>query len=131
MMQGACKTAGNKKEKKTTPNSTNASGSIQSASASGDNEAEEASGKGLGTEDDFLYEVAFEDFFAKYKPEVLEDAQVYRRLKELAEEYIMIYGYDENGFKINDPNCIYRSSRYWTYEELCSQIRILWSYEKA
>ena len=45
--------------------------------------------------------------------------------------FIMIYGYDKNGFKINDPNCIYRSSRYWTYEELKSQIRILWAYESA
>lgn len=45
--------------------------------------------------------------------------------------FIMIYDYDANGFKINDSNCIYRSSRYWSYEELCGQIRILWSYEKV
>lgn len=45
--------------------------------------------------------------------------------------FVMIYDYDENGFKLNDPNCIYRSSRYWTYRELSSQIRILWSYEKT
>ncbi len=44
--------------------------------------------------------------------------------------FIVIYGYDETGFKINDPNCIYRSSRTWKYEILASQIRILWSYEK-
>lgn len=44
--------------------------------------------------------------------------------------FIMIYDYDTNGFKVNDSNCIYRSSRYWSYEELSGQIRILWSYEK-
>lgn len=45
--------------------------------------------------------------------------------------FIMIYDYDANGFKVNDPNCIYRSSRYWSYRELSYQIRILWSYEAA
>lgn len=44
--------------------------------------------------------------------------------------FIMIYDYNENGFWINDANCIYRSSRQWTYEELKSQIRILWAFEK-
>ena len=39
------------------------------------------------TEDIFLYEVEFADYFAKYEPEVLSDAQVYRRLKELAGQY--------------------------------------------
>lgn len=42
--------------------------------------------------------------------------------------FIVIYGYDDNGFLVNDPNNIYRSNRSWTYEELASQIRILWSY---
>lgn len=45
--------------------------------------------------------------------------------------FVMIYDYDVNGFKVNDPNCIYRSSRYWSYEELSGQIRILWSYENV
>lgn len=44
--------------------------------------------------------------------------------------FIMIYGYDENGFYINDANCIYRSSRTWSYTELEHQIRILWAYEE-
>ncbi|MBQ8278366.1 MAG: C39 family peptidase [Roseburia sp.] len=44
--------------------------------------------------------------------------------------FIMIYDYDGKGFYVNDPNCIYRSSRQWSYEELKSQIRILWAYEK-
>ena len=41
--------------------------------------------------------------------------------------FIMIYDYDENGFWLNDANCIYRSSRQWTYEELRTQIRMLWT----
>lgn len=45
--------------------------------------------------------------------------------------FLLIYAYDESGFWINDSNCIYRSSRPWTYEELKSQIRILWAYEKG
>ena len=36
----------------------------------------------------------------------------------------------ENGFRVNDANSIFRSSRSWTYEELKTQIRILWSYGK-
>lgn len=42
--------------------------------------------------------------------------------------FIMIYGYDENGFFINDANCIYRTGKIWSYEELKSQIRILWAF---
>lgn len=44
--------------------------------------------------------------------------------------FIVIYDYDENGFRVNDPNCIYRSSKSWTYQELAAQIRILWAYGK-
>lgn len=44
--------------------------------------------------------------------------------------FVMIYDYDSKGFYVNDANCIYRSSIQWTYEELKSQIRILWAYEK-
>lgn len=43
--------------------------------------------------------------------------------------FIMIYDYDENGFMINDPNCIARSRKQWTYEELSGQIKNMWSYE--
>lgn len=42
--------------------------------------------------------------------------------------FVMIYGYDEDGFFINDANCIYRSSKTWSYEELKDQIRILWAF---
>jgi len=44
--------------------------------------------------------------------------------------FIMIYGYNEDGFFINDANCIYRSNRIWTYKELQYQIRILWAFEE-
>ena len=37
--------------------------------------------------DAFLYEIEFADYFKEYSPEVLEGAKLYRRLKELAEEY--------------------------------------------
>ena len=44
--------------------------------------------------------------------------------------FILIYDYDESGFRINDPNCIYRSSIGWKFEDLKSQIRVLWAFEK-
>lgn len=43
--------------------------------------------------------------------------------------FIMIYGYNAEGFFVNDPNCIYRSSRTWPYETLKNQIRILWAFK--
>ena len=47
-----------------------------------------------------------------------------------AGHFIMIYGYNSKGFFVNDANCIYRSSRTWSYEELKNQIRILWAFEE-
>jgi len=44
--------------------------------------------------------------------------------------FILIYDYDENGFRVNDPNCIYRSSISWKFEILKPQIRILWAFEE-
>lgn len=46
-----------------------------------------------------------------------------------AGHFIMIYGYDKKGFKVNDPNCKARSEKKWTYEELSVQIKNLWSYQ--
>lgn len=45
-----------------------------------------------------------------------------------AGHFIMIYDYDKKGFRVNDPNCMARSERRWTYEELRSQIKNLWYY---
>lgn len=41
--------------------------------------------------------------------------------------FIVIYGYDENGFKVNDPKCIYRSRLSWTYEQIQDDIKRIWS----
>lgn len=42
--------------------------------------------------------------------------------------FIVIYGYDEEGFLISDPNSVIRSGEHWTYDELFYQIRNLWAY---
>lgn len=42
--------------------------------------------------------------------------------------FILIYGYDEEGFFVNDPNCIDRSSKSWSFENLRGQIKNLWAY---
>ena len=44
--------------------------------------------------------------------------------------FILIYGYDEKGFKINDPNCIARSKKRWSYDRLKTQIRAIWGFSK-
>lgn len=44
--------------------------------------------------------------------------------------FIVIYGYDENGFKINDPKCIYRSRLSWSYEQIKNDIKRTWSIGK-
>lgn len=49
----------------------------------------------------------------------------------LSGHFIVIYGYDSEGFMVNDPNCIARSDRRWTYSELEKQIRNIWAYEKS
>ena len=41
--------------------------------------------------------------------------------------FILIYGYDENGFKINDPKCVYRSRLSWTYDQIQDDIKRIWS----
>lgn len=40
--------------------------------------------------------------------------------------FILIRGYDENGFYVNDPNRRTNSERQWDYETLRRQIRNLW-----
>jgi len=41
--------------------------------------------------------------------------------------FILIYGYDKDGFKINDPKCVYRSRLTWTYEQIEDDIKRIWS----
>lgn len=45
-----------------------------------------------------------------------------------AGHFIVIYGYDENGFMVNDPNSISRSGMQWDFVTLKGQIKNLWSY---
>ena len=42
--------------------------------------------------------------------------------------YIVIYGYDKNGFMVNDPNCVARSSERWNFSEIQYQIKNIWAY---
>lgn len=44
--------------------------------------------------------------------------------------FIVIYGYDEKGFMVNDPNCVARSRKRWTYDEIGDQIKCVWGYRK-
>lgn len=41
--------------------------------------------------------------------------------------FILIRGYDSNGFLVNDPNSKERSKQHWEYDTLYSQIKCLWS----
>ncbi len=45
--------------------------------------------------------------------------------------YILLIGYGEEGFIVNDPNRKANSERCWTYETLKGQIRNLWEMGKA
>lgn len=44
--------------------------------------------------------------------------------------FIVIYGYNEEGFLVNDPNCVARSRRTWTWEELKDQTKHMWVFSK-
>lgn len=41
--------------------------------------------------------------------------------------FIVIYGYDDEGFLVNDPMCIYRSKQHWTFKQLRKQFKAIWS----
>ena len=45
--------------------------------------------------------------------------------------FIVVYGYTEEGFLVNDPNCVARSRRVWTWEELKDQIKNMWLFSKT
>ena len=42
--------------------------------------------------------------------------------------YILIYGYDSKGLLINDPNCVSRSGRHWSFDDLRYQMKNIWAY---
>lgn len=41
--------------------------------------------------------------------------------------FIMIYGYDETGFLVNDPKCVARSNRTWAFSEFGNQLKRIWA----
>ena len=44
--------------------------------------------------------------------------------------YIVLTAWEEDAFRVNDPNSVKNSERRWTYEELESQIRNIWAIER-
>lgn len=44
-----------------------------------------------------------------------------------AGHFIVIYGYDDAGFKVNDPNCVARSRKRWRFDEIKWQIKSVWA----
>ncbi len=44
--------------------------------------------------------------------------------------FIVIYGYDEDGFKVNDPNCVARSREQWLFSDIGKQIKHIWVLEE-
>lgn len=42
--------------------------------------------------------------------------------------FIVIYGYDQDGFLVNDPYSRIRSNRTWDYDTISGQIRGMWVY---
>ncbi len=44
--------------------------------------------------------------------------------------YIVLTGWEEEAFRVNDPNSRINSERLWTYEELEGQIRNIWAISK-
>lgn len=49
----------------------------------------------------------------------------------LSGHFIVIRGYDEQGFLVNDPNCLSKSRRHWTFSRLKPQIKGIWAYTEA
>lgn len=45
--------------------------------------------------------------------------------------YLVVVGYDEEGFQLNDPNSYENSAKTWSYDRLSSQIRNLWAMSVA
>ena len=42
--------------------------------------------------------------------------------------FVVVYGYDSQGFLINDSNCVARSRQRWSFNRLEKQIKHMWSY---
>ena len=48
----------------------------------------------------------------------------------LAGHFIVVYGYDKNGFFVNDSNCVARSRKQWSYSEIEKQIKHMWIFSE-
>lgn len=44
--------------------------------------------------------------------------------------YIVITGYEDGKFRVNDPNSYTNSEKLWDFEEFSSQIKMMWSFDK-
>lgn len=44
--------------------------------------------------------------------------------------FVLIHGYDENGFKINDPKCVYNSRLSWPYNVIRNDFKGMWTIGK-
>lgn len=47
-----------------------------------------------------------------------------------AGHFIVIYGYEEDGFLVNDPNCVARSRMTWEFDRIRGQMKQLWALGK-
>lgn len=45
--------------------------------------------------------------------------------------FIVIYGYDSEGYLVNDPNCVARSREHWSWDRLENQIKNIWFYNNG
>lgn len=44
--------------------------------------------------------------------------------------FVVVYGYTEDGFLLNDPNCVARSRKNWPYSQIGGQIKHIWTFAK-
>ena len=45
--------------------------------------------------------------------------------------FVVVYGYDQEGFLINDPNCVARSRQSWPFDRIEGQIKHLWVFDSV
>lgn len=45
--------------------------------------------------------------------------------------FVVVYGYTEDGFLLNDPNCVARSRQTWSYSQIGGQIKHIWIFSKG
>ena len=45
--------------------------------------------------------------------------------------FVVVYGYTEDGFLLNDPNCVARSRQAWPYSQIGGQIKHIWIFSKG